>query len=385
MNLLYCVPALYNAAGTERVLTEKVNYLAKLSSYKIIIVTTEQMGKPVFFELNNNIDILHLDVDFDSHYDYSLPKKWRLHKRKLKIYRRKLIEIIKEKNIDICISLCGKEIEFLNKLPVDCKKVAEIHFSMNSRKLFMTSHYKGVIWRFLGNIRTWQLRRSVQSLDRFVVLTVQDKLQWEKANVKASHIPNLNPLKNEETAQLENKRIISVGRLDEQKGYDMLIDTWAIVSQKHPDWILDIFGIGKLEAVLQDRIIELNLVDKVNLKGLTKDVVANYLESSAYVMSSRYEGLPMVLIEAMSCGLPIVSFDCEFGPREVISDGIDGFLVKPNDVQALADKICLLIEDERLRKKMGIRALEKSSQYATNAIMPKWISLFEELMNERRL
>jgi len=380
MNLLYCIPALYNAAGMERVLTEKVNYLAGLTKYKITIVTTDQQGKAIRFLLHESIDVIHLDIDFTAHYAANLIKKYVLHKRKIKIYKQELTNLANKLNIDICVSLCGKEIEFLYKMPVNCKKVAEIHFAMNSRKQFMTSHNNGYLWKILGEIRTIQLIKSVSKLDKLVVLTKDDQLQWEKTCKNIIQIPNPNPLKKGLTSKLDTKRIISIGRLDAQKGYDMLICAWLLVIDKHPDWIIDIYGEGEWEDKLNNSIKDAKITNSFFLRGLTYDVATNYIESSIYVMSSRYEGLPMVLIEAMSCGLPIVSFDCDCGPREVITDGVNGFLVETNDIKALADKISILIENEKLRIEMGKNAHIKSKQFSINQIMPQWTLLFDELI-----
>jgi len=377
MKLLYCIPNLYNPGGMERVISEKMNYLAALPQYEITIVTTDQQGQAICFPLDERIRIIHFDIDFNAHFGANLFKKYILHQRKLKVYKKKLTLLIEELGVDICISLCGKEIDFLDKLNVRCKKIAEIHFSMNIRKQFLTARHNGLIWKLLGTIRTRQLKQSVQRLDKLVVLTNDDKLQWERTHSNILHIPNPNPLHNETTATLVEKRVISIGRLDAQKGYDMLVEAWALVGVRHPGWVLDIFGTGEWKQMLTDRIVELNMVGKINLCGLTTDVVSKYLDSSIYVMSSRYEGFGMVLIEAMSCGLPIVSFDCEYGPGEIITDGVEGFLVTPNNIQQLADKICQLIENEPLRKQMGVQAHKSVSRYAIENIMPQWIDLFE--------
>jgi len=379
MDILYCIPALYNAAGMERVLTEKINYLARVSKHNIYIVTTDQLNRPIRFELDKTVRVFHLDIDYLDHFNANLITKFFKHKKKQKIYKRKLENLIKDLEIDICISLCGKEIDFLYKMNVSCKIIAEIHFALNNRKQFMTSHFKGFIWKVLGEIRTKQLINSVKGLDKLVVLTKQDLLQWERYCSNVLQIPNPNPLKNAKVSSLESKHVISVGRLDAQKGYDLLIDAWQIVAKKHPDWILDIFGTGDWEVKLLNRINELNLNHNIKLRGLTSDVVSNYLESSIYVMSSRYEGLPMVLIESMSCGLPVVSFDCECGTKEIITDGVDGFLVTPFDITDLASKICVLVENSQLRKDMGKEAQIKSTSFSSDLIMPMWVKLFNEL------
>lgn len=379
MRLLYCIPSLYNAGGMERVISEKVNYLVNLPNYEITVVTTDQKGKEVQFPLDHRIRLVHLNIDFDGHYSESLFRKYILHQRKLKIYKKSLAQLIEELEVNICISLCGKEIDFLVDLDVRCKKMAEIHFAMNNRKQFLTSHHKGFIWGFLGEIRTLQLKKATKGLDRLVVLTKADQKQWEQSHQNIVQIPNPNPLVNKDFSSLLNKRVISVGKLDAQKGYDMLVEAWGLVAVQHPDWVLDIFGVGEWEHKLGTRIKELDLVGKINLCGKTSDVVSHYLDSSIYVMSSRYEGLPMVLIEAMSCGLPIVSFDCEYGPGEMIIEGESGFLVALNNLPQLAEKICVLIENESLRIKMGAKALEGAKRYSKEPIMKKWIELFDQI------
>lgn len=378
MKILYCIPSLSNPGGMERVITEKVNFLSQLSGYEITIVTTDQNGNSINFRLDEKIKLVHFNIDFEGHYSESLLKKYISHKQKLKIYKQKLTQLLNQLEVDICISFCGKEIEFLADLPVKCKKIAEIHFAMNFRKQFITSRHNGYIWNLLGEIRTQQLKRVTKGLDKLIVLTKADQAQWEQSHKNVIQIPNPNPLDNKESSTLLNKRVLSVGKLDAQKGFDMLIEVWALVAAKHPDWILDIFGEGDWKLLLQNRINELNLNNQIKLRGKTSDIVSYYLDSSIYVMSSRYEGLPMVLIEAMSCGLPIVSFDCECGPREVITDGKDGFLVEPNNIKLLAEKICVLIENEIVRKQMGVNALLSVNRYAKEPIMKKWIDLFEK-------
>lgn len=379
MKLLYCIPSLYHPGGMERVISEKINYLIQLPYYEITIVTTDQKGKDICFSLDTRIRLIHLDIDFDGHYSDNLFRKYIKHQRKLKKYKKNLIELIRQYQVDICISLCGKEIDFLAKLPINCKKVAEIHFAMNFRKQFLISRNKGFLLGFLGDIRTWQLKKATLKLDKLVVLTKADYNQWKVTHQNIIQIPNLNPLENKTVSALSNKRVISVGRLDAQKGFDMLLEAWALVAIKHPDWTLDIFGIGQWELKLNNRMVELDLVGKANLCGLASDIVSDYINSSVYVMSSRYEGLPMVLIEAMSCGLPIVSFDCEYGPRELIIEGENGFLVNPGNIEELAKKICLLIENENLRLKMGKQALEAVKQYSKEPIMQKWTDLFNQI------
>lgn len=153
-----------------------------------------------------------------------------------------------------------------------------------------------------------------------------------------------------------SKKVISVGRYDEQKGYDMLIDAWEVVYRTYPDWNLFIYGDGVLKKDFEQSIKQKHLEQNIFLCAPVKDIEQKYLESSMYVMSSRFEGFGMVLIEAMACGLPCISFDCPHGPSDIIKDEIDGLLVENGNVQLLSQKICRLIQDDTLRQQMGTHA-----------------------------
>lgn len=379
MKIAYCIPSLYNSGGMERILTAKINYLANLNKYELFVITTDQKGRPIKFPLDERIKLIHFDIDFDRHYNDNLIRKHLHHKKDIYIYKQKLIKIIDSEKIDVCISLGGKEIEFLSRLPVKCKKVAEMHFSMNFREQFLVSRHSGLIWKLLGKIRTQQLKKCTKKLDKLIVLTESDKKQWEKTHKNVEQISNFIPFDNTTVSNLEHKKVITVGRLDAQKGYDMLIDSWKYVATKHPDWELNIYGIGEWEKMLQDKINKYDLKNQVHLKGSSENIISKYVENSMYVMSSRYEGFPMVLIEAMSCGLPVVSFNCEFGPNEIIKNGVDGFLVENGNIIQLAERINALIENEILRKEMGEKAYLNAKRFSKEIIMKQWIELFESL------
>jgi glycosyltransferase involved in cell wall biosynthesis len=265
----------------ERVLTEKVNYLSNISDFDITVVTTDQMARSLRFPLNENVQVIHLNIDFNGHYSAGIFKKIILHRKKIAIYKEKLKHIIIESNIDICISLCGKEIDFLYKLPVRCKKIAELHFAMNYRKQFLTSNHRGFLWSILGEIRTYQLKKAVKSLDKLVVLTKHDLEQWQLSHPNTIQIPNFNHLINPDKSKLKSKNVVSLGKLDAQKGYDMLIDAWRLIAAKHPDWTLEIYGHGEWYQLLQDKIIHYNLKEKVVLKGIVSNVEKVYYDSES--------------------------------------------------------------------------------------------------------
>ena len=278
---------------------------------------------------------------------------------------------------DICISLCGKEIDFLISLKDGSRKMAELHFSKKFRFQYMKSCNKSFLWKCIGRFRTKQLVRATKRLTTLVVLTQQDLHDWLRTNKNVICIPNPSPFKMDGHADWAAKRVIAAGALEGVKGYDFLIKIWRIVANRFPDWRLDIYGKGRLESDLRKQIYDADLADCVSLRGTTKDIAKEYLTSSVFVMTSRHEGLPMVLIEAMTCGLPLVSFDCECGPREIIQNGENGFLIPTFDIDGFADKLMRLMSDRQMREMMGIKGKDMSDRYAVEPIMQQWMNLYD--------
>ena len=194
-------------------------------------------------------------------------------------------------------------------------------------------------------------------------------------------IHNPLPFLPEKQSNLENKQVIAVGRYMPQKGFDRLIDAWKIVSQKHPDWVLKIYGDGMRDK-LQEQINRLNIKQSCVLEHSVSDIVEKYCESSIFTLSSRFEGFGMVIIEAMACGVPPVSFDCPCGPKDIIEDKKNGLLVPNGDVLTLADKICFLIENKDIRKTMGNEAKKSVQKFQIDRIASQWKNLFENIVEK---
>jgi glycosyltransferase involved in cell wall biosynthesis len=191
-------------------------------------------------------------------------------------------------------------------------------------------------------------------------------------------IPNAANFIAEKYSDCSAKRVIAVGRLDYQKSFDRLIQVWEKVHQQMPDWRLDIFGQGEWQEMLQGMIDERGLQETVKLNGPTKNIGQEYSESSMIVMSSHYEGFPMVMIEAMACGLPAVSFDFKCGPRDIIKEGENGLVVKDGDIDGLAKAMIALMRDDELRKRMGEEAKKVVETFSESKVMDKWVRLYEE-------
>lgn len=376
MKIVYCIPHLHKAGGMQRILTEKVNYFAEIKAFDITIVTTDQMGHSPHFELSSKVNLIHLDLDFDGHFNSSLLNRVVQHYIKINKYRDQLTKILYELDIDICISLCGKEVDFLCKTPGSFAKIAELHFSSNFKKQFINANYKGLVWQAIGSLANLLFKRAILKFDKVVVLTSQDLVSFKSKRKNVIKINNFTSIIPTRRGELKSKKVISIGKLNSQKGFDMLIDVWEIVSTFYPEWVLEIFGEGEWENILRNKIERKGLTNQIKLKGLTSNVEEELFRSSIYVMSSRFEGFGIVLIEAMSCGLPVISFDCEAGPREIVEDGISGFLVKPGNIEELAKRIIFLIENPTVRMEMGFNAFNRAKFFSKNAILSQWEELF---------
>lgn len=381
MRILYCIPHLYNSGGMERVLTQKVNWLAAHTEHEITILTTEPVpaGTPkCYFPLSEKVQVEELNIDFNADYTKPLLPKYYAHMRRMSAYKRALTKYIRTHKIDLCISLGGKEIAFLRHLP--CRTIAEMHFAMDQRKQLLMANHTGAFWSLLGAIRTRQLVRDVKPLERLVVLTEADKAAWEKAGcTNVTVIPNpcaLNSRKSKVESR-KTKTVLAVGRLHEQKGFDLLLRSWQPVEKHYPEWQLRIVGEGPKRAELETQIQAMGLM-RVYLAGKEDKMAEEYAEASLFVLSSRYEGLPLALIEAMWCGTPCVSFDCPHGPAELLADE-RGWLVPEGDIAALTRQLeYLLSHPEEAAERAQKAQTFAHTMYSEKNIMPLWQKLIEQ-------
>lgn len=379
MKILYCVPSMYNPGGMERILTEKMNYLADNLGYQITLVTTDQLNKPFFFKLSDKVKVYHLNLNFNLDFKKGIFKKYIHIRKKLRIYKRQLENIIKNSDIEICISTGGKELEFLSYLNSDCKKIFEAHFAKNFRKQFLVARNNNFKNRIIGSIRTKQLIYQTQKLDAVVVLTKKDLKEWKSTNKNVHQIYNFSSISGAKRIDGFNKRAIAIGKLDAQKGFDMLIKSWALAKNDLKDWELHIFGQGEWETLLNQEIEKNDLKNNIFLNGVTKDIENELLKSSLFLFSSRYEGFSLVFIEAMNCGLPIVSFDCPEGPGELIINDDIGVLVEANNVEKFSEAIVNLIKNDNVRVQKGINSYLKGKQFCKENIMMEWHQFFSNL------
>ena len=378
MKIVYCLVDSSRTGGMERIICCKANYLADILGYDISIITTDRGNKKNFYHFSDKIHFVDLNVNYWELNQYSFFKKLWMQIKKRKIHKKRLTEYLFQQKPDIVVSTYTHEFTLLPKIKDRSKKVGEIHFSKHYNRIENKNKKQTFLNKIFSQLAERRKYSYISMYDKFIVLTKADLKNWNKfPNV--SYIYNILPFYPQETALLDAKRVISVGRLVLQKGYDMLIEAWEKVSAVYPDWKLDIFGEGEERDFLNQLILSKKLENVITINTPTNDIISEYLNSSISVMSSRYEGFPMTLLEAAACGLPCVSFDCPDGPAEIIQNNEDGFLVKADDINDLADKIKLLIKDEFLRKDMGIKAKENIKRFSPDVLMKEWDRLFQQV------
>ena len=213
--------------------------------------------------------------------------------------------------------------------------------------------------------------------DTIVTLTEGDHKKWIKAK-RIQTIPNFSNMQIHQLCDCSKKRVISIGRLCKEKGFDRLLDIWKTVISKHPDWQLDIYGEGEMKEELE-HIIESDNIANVALRGITNTIGKELSNSSICVSTSYYEGFSLVLLEAIKHGVPCVSFDCPYGPQTIIEDNKCGYLVEDGNISLFAERLCTLMEDHSLRQKFSIASIERSKLFNVDSIMLQWKKLFEKL------
>lgn len=373
MKIIYNISGTFNSGGMERVLANKANFLAR-RGYELTIVTSDQKGRKPYFALDSRVKQIDLGINYSDLSKMGLIKKSALYYIKQKTHKKRLTKVLNKINADIVISMFDHEVPFLWSIQDGSKKIVEIHFSRFKRLQYGR---KG-IWAMVDSYRSKEDLKWVRRYDRFVALTKEDAGYWGNlANMEV--IPNANSFEIEEAANYDAQRVLAVGRYDYQKGFEDLIDAWNIVYLRYPDWSLNIFGDGELKETMQKQINKLGLKNVVHLIQPVKNIKVEYLNSSIIAMSSRYEGLPMTLLEAQTCGLPMVAYACKCGPKDLITDGKNGFLVEEGNMKQLAEKLMDLMEDPDKRKKMGEEALINARNYTEDKVMQKWVDLFNSL------
>lgn len=381
LKIAYITPSLYVAGGLERVLTLKANYFAEQYGYDITIILTDGKDKPFAYPLSEKIKVVNLDINFEELWTYSFLKKIPVYLKKQRRYKRALAEELMRLRPDITISLLRREINFLNDIKDGSHKIGEIHINRANYRNFKTED-AGIVKRLFAKFWSHSLLGHLKRLDRLVVLTEKDREAWtELDNVVA--IPDPLPFVPQSVSPLTEKRVVAMARYSPEKGIDLLLQAWAEAAPQCPDWRLDVYGFGD-RTQYEQQLDELQINrGRCELHGRTSDVERVYHDSSLFALSSRFEGFGMVIIEAMASGLPVVAFDCPWGPRSIINDGVDGLLAENDNPSALARQLVAMMGDSSRRQAMAQAAVVSVQRYQVDRIAAQWQNVFSEVMKNR--
>lgn len=378
MKLVYLYSSLYISGGIERVLHNKVCELVRRGGYDITIITTDQGNAPCFFKFPESVKIIDLGINYSS-IDTGNPfRRAILTYRKKKLHLKRLSELLLKIKPDITITVYSAMTVPLSKIKDGSKKIVEFH---NNRFNRLNQGYRG-FHQLVARYRTWQDYRFIKKFDELVVLTKEGEKQWHGIpNIRV--IPDAVPLRQTVSDVLsvsKKKRVIAVGRLVWEKGFDRLIKAWSLLpKQILAEWELVIFGSGEQKTNLEALIKTLDVCSSIHILPPTNDIFNEYVKSAFLVMTSRAEGFGMVMAEAMSCGVPVISFDFSCGPKDIIEDGVNGFLVENGNIPAFSKKMEELITNESLRQAFSEKAKLVKDKFSEKKIMDMWVTYFEEL------
>lgn len=368
--LLYITNAIDGSGGLERVLSVKTKVLAEDFGYVVHIITLsrtehgedQSCKNHLFFSFSEKIKLHNINVSgnlfqYISQYVTGI---------------RKLVSEIKPDIILVCDD--GWKAFFLPKI---LGKKIPIIYERHVSKLVEVSENQSIIKRMVTKGKFKLMDFLAKDFTRFIVLTDGNKNEWKLTNLQV--IPNPLPFYPTEKSSLENKKVIAVGKQSYQKSYDRLLKSWSLIDKEFQDWELHIYGKFDENLGLEQLAKELNIEKQVFFHLPEKNIEEKYAESSIFVLSSRYEGFGMVLIEAMSFGIPCVSFNCPYGPSDIIKNNEDGFLAENGNEKELAEKLQKLMKDENLRLQMGNKARENMQRFLPENVVKQWDELFKRL------
>lgn len=364
--------------GAERVIIDKANYLAS-SGHQMMLVSYEQGNHPLPYELHRSVQYRDLDCRFFTLSRYSallrLPRFWGLRIK----FKKSLREVISSFKADVVVmasdwqKLIDLVLDAASPIPV----IAEFHNAYDY--VIRTVEVSGNPFKQkLIQLYYWQKLKHLRQCAKMVVLTHLDANCWRRHFDNVVVIPNPVTLFPEVINDVPKDpgRIIFVGRFNHEKRIDRLITAFSMIAERYPNWHVDVFGEGNEKQNLLNQIKEMNLERRVVIHEPTKAIYDEYKRSEMLVLCSEHEASPLVLVEAMACGVPCVSMDCPNGPREIIKNGETGLLAKNGDVEDLATQIEWLITHEQERKEMGHNARLSAAHRKMSVVMKEWEDLY---------
>lgn len=368
MKIAYVIPSLAIWGGIERIVTDKANWLAARGHHVLIVTTGQGTHRPPY-PLDSRIVCHDLGICFHHQYRYQGLRRLvdavgRQHR-----FRQRLQALLRAEQPDIIVGTAAHYAGTLASIKGKAALVVESHSICE--RLVDTGRMR-LLRRWL---KLWQLRRA----DMLVALTEGDAAVWRRHLSHVAVIPNFThaPTLPPAATPRREKRVIFVGRLDTQKQPDHLLQAWAIVSKQFPDWRLTIYGEGDMQPAIARQVATFR--GSVELMAPTPHIGQAYAEAALLVLPSLFEPFGLVVVEAMSSALPVVAYDCHYGPRDIITHGTDGLLVTPCTPDALAHGMARLMADETMRHSIGMNAQLTAQRYTAERVMPLWESLFLQL------
>lgn len=387
MKLAFLCNNMKSTNGVERVLSQRLSLLAESGMYEVYLITYNQYGAPFSFPISDKVHYIDLATRYINKCSFhGIYQYWDrfISRRQYENAIRTCIEQIFP-DVITCIDIHLVDLLTILNIQTKAKKVVECHCGL-SAYFGDLKKVKSPYERFLQRSQKNRIVKTVRKFDKFIVMTPLELKDWDN-DEKGICIPNMLPAfpnKIPDIHQVKH-RINCVGRYAYQKGYDLLVHAWTIVQNAHPDWSLHFYGSrdGDMGDYNQlELIIHNDNIRNVYLHPATDDVCIKYFDSDFYVMASRYESFGLTMIEAMACGLPIISFNCKYGPRSIVNDGTTGILVPQNNVEKLAEAICCMIENDEMRHQMSINAYSESKKYLPEKIMPLWHEFYKSLRKD---
>lgn len=357
MKIVFIVPDISTSGGVEKVVSQLTHYLQEKGAYQLTILNCVPLSSHFFYPIHPHVTVQSLNCPA---YPASILGKLDWYWRLAKLIGQYLsnhetaIAIAEGGYVAACLSLC-KTKNFL--------KVGSEHVSFNA----------------VHPIHRLIRRLLFKKLDALVVLTAKDQQYYQRFMKEVFLIPNFIKKLPEDVSHHDQKEIIACGRLVPQKGFYTLIDAFKIVNQTHPHWRLKIFGEGPDRTALEQQRDNAGLNKNIDLLGETKEIDSNFKNASIFVLSSRFEGFPLALLEAMSFGLCCISTDID-GVKALVEPGINGILVSPQHPLKMARAINAMISDKEGRKMMGAAARSNATNYQLDHVGLQWEIFFKQLM-----
>lgn len=367
MKLLYVVPNLNNGGGVARVLSTKTNFLIENFGYEVHILTQNNGNSSLFYSFNDKIDLHDMILDGANIQFFNN-------------FRKSLNKQVATINPDVII-VCDNGLKAFT-IPFILKGNKPIIFECHGSRFIEENATNDIYFsNFLRKLKYSFKFFGARKFNKTITLSEENRKEWSKKN--SIVIPNPIWLETNETSKLNSKKAILVSRHSYEKGIDRLLLIWKKVISIHPDWVLEIYGKSEKNNNHSALVNILNLKSNVSFFEPVNNINEKYLGASMCLMASRFEGIPMVLIEAMASGLPCITYDCPCGPRAVVNNNYNGFLIENSNENEFVKAVCNLIENENLRIQMGKNAKESTNKYKTDAIMILWNELFMELVSKK--